>query len=458
MQKVLAIGATTARHLPLPAEGRVVEFPGAAERTGRTFVCSVLFLDIVEYSKKPIGEQLQAKERFNAQVSQAIAEIPVADRIILDTGDGVAISFLGDPEDALCVALALAPAVAADATAPARIGINLGPVRLTRDINGQPNIVGDGINVAQRVMSFARPGQILISRGYHEVVARIDEAYAALFSYQGSRTDKHVREHEIFELSASLGQAAEVAQRRKQARRHKHAQVQPNTAGGGLLRNRTLAWAATAGSSALLVAALISTFGADKGEPAAPAPRAPASAPSLAAAPPTVESAPTATAAAQHAPALADGEPGEAPGAEPATAHAAPTRSKPAAGAAKPAAKPSANERPLYAAPPVAIPAPRESAADKPAGAGLWKPEPPAPAAAKAPAGPTALVVLAISPWGEVFVDGKSAGVSPPLAELELTPGKHRIVVRNGSFKPLQEDVELGSNETIRIKHKFVSR
>jgi hypothetical protein len=57
-----------------------------------------------------------------------------------------------------------------------------------------------------------------------------------------------------------------------------------------------------------------------------------------------------------------------------------------------------------------------------------------------------------------VFVDGKSAGVSPPLAELELTPGKHRIVVRNGSFKPLQEDVELGSNETIRIKHKFVSR
>jgi class 3 adenylate cyclase len=311
MQKVLAIGATTARHPPLPAEGRVVEFPGAAERTGRTFVCSVLFLDIVEYSKKPIGEQLQAKERFNAQVSQAIAEIPVADRIILDTGDGVAISFLGDPEDALCVALALAPAVAADATAPARIGINLGPVRLTRDINGQPNIVGDGINVAQRVMSFARPGQILISRGYQEVVARIDEAYAALFSYQGSRTDKHVREHEIFELSASLDQAAEVAQRRKQARRQKQAQAQPGIAGGGgLLRNRTLAWAATAGSSALLVAALISTFSADKGEPAAPAPRAPASAPSPVAAPPAVESAPTATAAAQHAPALADGEPG----------------------------------------------------------------------------------------------------------------------------------------------------
>jgi serine/threonine-protein kinase len=69
--------------------------------------------------------------------------------------------------------------------------------------------------------------------------------------------------------------------------------------------------------------------------------------------------------------------------------------------------------------------------------------------------GPTALVLLAISPWGEVYVDGKSMGVSPPLAELELAPGRHRIEVRNGGFKPYQEDVQLGSNETVRIKHKF---
>jgi serine/threonine-protein kinase len=80
------------------------------------------------------------------------------------------------------------------------------------------------------------------------------------------------------------------------------------------------------------------------------------------------------------------------------------------------------------------------------------------PSAAKPPAGPTALVILAISPWGEVYVDGKSAGVSPPLRELELTPGKHRIVVRNGQFKPVEEDVELGSNQTLRIRHKFIQR
>ena len=76
----------------------------------------------------------------------------------------------------------------------------------------------------------------------------------------------------------------------------------------------------------------------------------------------------------------------------------------------------------------------------------------------KAPAGPTALVMFAISPWGEIFLDGKSAGVSPPLSELELAPGHHRIEIRNGSFKPYLETFELEANQTVRIKYKFKER
>ena len=91
-----------------------------------------------------------------------------------------------------------------------------------------------------------------------------------------------------------------------------------------------------------------------------------------------------------------------------------------------------------------------------------WKPTlappPPAPSPPRPDASATALVQLAISPWGEVFVNGKSAGVSPPMAELELRPGKYRIEVRNGEFKPYQEEVELGSHQTIRIKHKFTQQ
>jgi eukaryotic-like serine/threonine-protein kinase len=76
----------------------------------------------------------------------------------------------------------------------------------------------------------------------------------------------------------------------------------------------------------------------------------------------------------------------------------------------------------------------------------------------KAPPGPTALVMFAISPWGEIFVDGKSAGVSPPLSELELAPGHHRIEIRNGGFKPYLETFELEANQTVRIKYKFKER
>lgn len=171
---------------------------------GKTIICSVLFLDIVEYSRKSVSGQISLKERFNAYLSVAIRDVPIDDRIILDTGDGAALSFLGDVGDALQVALSMRESLREglhmEPPLLVRMGVNLGPVRLIRDINGQPNIVGDGINVAQRVMGFADPGQILVSRTYYDAVSRLSPEYAGMFHYQGSRTDKHVREHEIYAI------------------------------------------------------------------------------------------------------------------------------------------------------------------------------------------------------------------------------------------------------------------
>ena len=175
------------------------------ERGNKTIMCSVLFLDIVEYSKKSVVGQISLKDRFNRYLSEAIRDVPMTDRIILDTGDGAAINFLGDVEDALKAALSLRESLlneGSDVDHPllVRMGINLGPVRLVRDINGQPNIVGDGINVAQRVMGFADVAQILVSRSYYDAVSRLSPQYAGMFHYQGSRTDKHVREHEVYAI------------------------------------------------------------------------------------------------------------------------------------------------------------------------------------------------------------------------------------------------------------------
>ena len=185
------------------------------DQANRTFICSVVFIDLVGYSKKPVAEQIRLKSSLTNNLSEAIKDIPVNDRIILDTGDGAALSFLGDPEDALFTTLSLREAMAREsaiATQGAeagddsvRMGINLGPVKLVKDINGHPNIIGDGINVAQRIMSFARPAQIVVSRSYYDVVSNLASEYAKLFTYEGSRTDKHVREHEIYVVGHNEG-------------------------------------------------------------------------------------------------------------------------------------------------------------------------------------------------------------------------------------------------------------
>jgi serine/threonine-protein kinase len=64
-------------------------------------------------------------------------------------------------------------------------------------------------------------------------------------------------------------------------------------------------------------------------------------------------------------------------------------------------------------------------------------------------------VSLAVSPWGEVYVDGKKKGVSPPLTELKLSPGRHTIEIRNSTFAPYAETVNVEAKGSIKIRHKF---
>lgn len=175
------------------------------QRSNKTIMSSVFFLDIVEYSKESVVGQISLKDRFNKFLSSALTNVPDADRIILDTGDGAAVSFIGDIEEALNAAFSLRESLlnqdlSIEPQLRVRMGINLGPVRLVRDINNQPNIVGDGINVAQRIMAFADINQILLSRSYYDAVRNVAPQYATMFRFKGSHTDKHVREHEVYAI------------------------------------------------------------------------------------------------------------------------------------------------------------------------------------------------------------------------------------------------------------------
>jgi len=180
-----------------------------SEKQSRTWLCSVVFVDIAGYTRLPMAGQVEIKTRLEDHLAEVVTDVPTGERIIVDTGDGAAICFLSDPEVAMFAALSLRERTTGKEALALRIGINLGPIKVVKGLNGQLNPLGDGINNAQRVMSFAEPSQILVSRSFYDVIACLSNEYAQLFHYVGMRTDKHVREHWVYEVV--LPDAAETA-------------------------------------------------------------------------------------------------------------------------------------------------------------------------------------------------------------------------------------------------------
>jgi len=66
-------------------------------------------------------------------------------------------------------------------------------------------------------------------------------------------------------------------------------------------------------------------------------------------------------------------------------------------------------------------------------------------------------VQMAISPWGQVEVNGKPVGTTPPLTRLELSSGNHTITVRNEDFPPYTRQVRVDPDQPVLLKHRFGS-
>jgi len=190
--------------------------PATAPIDRQTRMAAVLFADLVGFSKKSVPAQLAAKEALTGLLQRLVTPYPSAGRVVLDTGDGAAVGFLVSPEYALGLALRLrrelvaAPAGSLLQSQDLRLGINLGPLKVVTDVNGHPNLVGEGINSAERIMSFAAPGDTTASRSFQEAVYYLDASFQSLFEPLGMRADKHGREHEVFRLTTS-GPAIDAA-------------------------------------------------------------------------------------------------------------------------------------------------------------------------------------------------------------------------------------------------------
>jgi serine/threonine protein kinase len=67
----------------------------------------------------------------------------------------------------------------------------------------------------------------------------------------------------------------------------------------------------------------------------------------------------------------------------------------------------------------------------------------------------TARLILAVAPRGEVYINGKHYGTTPPITTLDLDPGMYRIEVRSGSRKPYLTYMTVEAGDVRRVRHTF---
>ncbi|PYL46172.1 MAG: hypothetical protein DMF32_12715, partial [Verrucomicrobia bacterium] len=83
----------------------------------------------------------------------------------------MALSFFQSPEEPVRCALAISKALLEHPHIQLRMGIHSGPINRVTDVNDKTNIVGSGINVAQRVLDCGDAGHILLSAHIAEDLA-----------------------------------------------------------------------------------------------------------------------------------------------------------------------------------------------------------------------------------------------------------------------------------------------
>lgn len=162
----------------------------------------ILFLDLVGFSRSPMEEQ----DRTSRELRNLVRATPEFQRAELrgeligsDTGDGMALIFFRDPLAPIQCAIEVARAVKGRPKLQIRMGVHSGPVIRVPDINGNENVSGAGINMAQRLMDCGDNGHILLSSMSAEMV-RAFESYSNRLTDLGEVVVKHGEKVHVFNL------------------------------------------------------------------------------------------------------------------------------------------------------------------------------------------------------------------------------------------------------------------
>jgi hypothetical protein len=141
-------------------------------------IAQVLFMDVVEYTKLKMRDQFGVSQQLT-DIVRNTAEYRLkegSDSVICrPVGDGMAVVFFADPSAPIRCAIEITSNVRRQPFIRLRMGIHSGPVFRHKDINQQPDVTGEGINIAQRVMDGGDANHILLSRAMADILIALGD-------------------------------------------------------------------------------------------------------------------------------------------------------------------------------------------------------------------------------------------------------------------------------------------
>ena len=170
-----------------------------------------VFLDVVRFTQ---GRTTEAQADIIAKLNEIVVSaldslnVPKERRIFSPSGDGLAIALLQPDQFDLGLSLALdilkrlhgynSGIEDKRRRFEVRVGINQNIDNLLMDINGNRNVVGRGINQAQRIMDLAEGSQVLMGDSVYEVLCEREYYDKHFRSLPG--TDKHGNRFNVHQL------------------------------------------------------------------------------------------------------------------------------------------------------------------------------------------------------------------------------------------------------------------
>ena len=166
------------------------------------------FLDIVSLSDPSLSvkKQIERIGNLNKMIGSCETYVKTPkDKIIVPTGDGMAIGFLFNPQSPFQLSVELHRKLRIyNSGKPdqdimgVRIGLSSGPVFIVKDIGNNQNVWGPGIILARRVMDIGDSFHILLAERLAEELIALKDEYRTTIRYVGDYQIKHSQRIKLY--------------------------------------------------------------------------------------------------------------------------------------------------------------------------------------------------------------------------------------------------------------------